>query len=484
MTVIIRDVDGDVMECGIDHFDFDVAVDLYDYRVVEPTCLSQLNDQGGSAGSADFVFSRTGLTARYCGFASLYEDTSGVVTLFTSDDCINDTASKLDGALDPDGDGIPTAYDNLPNSAANGDCAVINGMVSLANHSFASGITHCPGEGESKASLIAVGKSVGVAAGAELHLYSDKINMFAPASGTGLAVASGGVFDTSQLDPPVAAARSAESVTLAESVTVGTKTLPVVIGPTKLTRDQLPDGLQSILNAFDAVATDIFADATDSYIVFATESALTVADGNEVSDVYLYEIDKEIVRSISINALGETGNGASTQPRIDGGGNYVVYSSEASDLISGDTNGVSDIYISVLAIGLTERASNGVDGKEAMSAAQNPAIASNQPQILYDRLDESGQYQVFSYEYDWPELGTVSVTENIGVDHHHPVVSPNGEFVAYVESAGVEPLAVECRLVVYDQIEGVQATSACSADAILNGEYQYFSVTNEGQISY
>lgn len=260
-----------------------------------------------------------------------------------------------------------------------------------------------------------------------------------------------------------------------------------VHGSTRLTQAQLPAALQALLDAYDAVAEEVFSDAAGNNIVFVTETALSHVDRNGLNDIYLYEVGSERLSPLSVNSAGEAGNGPSTQPRIDGGGNYVVYTSQASDLIEGDDNGVSDIYIIDLVNNLTERVSLGENGKEVTQAAQNPAISSDRPQVLYDRQNSVGQRQVYSYEYQWPTLGThpLSTGQNglgVVVNNHHAGISPNGQYVAYYETSGSAPDVANCQIMLYDQITDEHHRQACPAEAIQDGQYQYIAVDNSGAV--
>jgi hypothetical protein len=262
-----------------------------------------------------------------------------------------------------------------------------------------------------------------------------------------------------------------------------------VMGPSRLSQDQLPAKLQALLDAYGAIAEDISADATGTYIVFSTDTDLAGNDQNGVSDVYVYEISTDILAAVSLNEQGNTANGSSAQPRIDGGGNYVVYASEASDLVNGDSNGVSDIFIHAIAIGLTERVSLNIDGKESTYPALNPAIASVQPQILYDRLDAAGNRQVYSYDYSWPAVGTQQLSlgvsdQGIATDSHHPAVSADGQYAAYLETQGANPETAVCSVAVYDQAEGSLTYSECTVDTVKNAEYQFLSVNENGEVNF
>jgi Tol biopolymer transport system component len=55
------------------------------------------------------------------------------------------------------------------------------------------------------------------------------------------------------------------------------------------------------------------------------------------------------------------GNGDSTTPVISADGRYVAFPSLASNLVPGDRNGVSDVFVKDLRTGLVRSASRGGD---------------------------------------------------------------------------------------------------------------------------
>lgn len=310
----------------------------------------------------------------------------------------------------------------------------------------------------------------------------------------GFSVQAGATFQAGSSVDTTGYSTSTKSIT-DDSTTVTTKSSTsessyggdVIEGATRLSQDQLPAALRAILDAYGAEASDIFSDAMGAYIVFSTETDLVDNDQNGLSDIYLYEVSTDLLSPLSVNAVGQTGNATSNQSRIDGGGNYVVYTSEASDLIEADTNGVSDIFINSLAIGLTERISLDAKGNESARAAQNPAIGSSTPQIVYDRKDANGVRQVYSYDYSWPAVGTAQISlgvndQGMTIDSHHPVLSADGHYAAYLETFGSDPATAECKIVVYNQADGSYEYSGCPDGTVQNGEYQLLGVGVDGVV--
>jgi hypothetical protein len=83
-----------------------------------------------------------------------------------------------------------------------------------------------------------------------------------------------------------------------------------------------------------------------SAVVFASQTTnLDRRDRSPTADVYLVRLRdrRPAPRLVSTTSRGRPGNGPSTQPDVALEGAYVAFTTEASDLLPGDTNGVADI---------------------------------------------------------------------------------------------------------------------------------------------
>jgi len=95
----------------------------------------------------------------------------------------------------------------------------------------------------------------------------------------------------------------------------------------------------------NASVTRHFISSIGSIVFETAASNLTRNDTNGVSDVFLRDF-YDTNRLISINAAGTgPGNGRSFNPMVSRYGERVVFESEASDLVPNDTNGVADIFV-------------------------------------------------------------------------------------------------------------------------------------------
>ncbi|GAB5452491.1 MAG: hypothetical protein Hals2KO_28190 [Halioglobus sp.] len=68
-------------------------------------------------------------------------------------------------------------------------------------------------------------------------------------------------------------------------------------------------------------------------------------DTNGVQDVFLRDMDRATTRRVSLSTPGEQGNGASFTPAVSENGDYTVFASDATNLVSDDTNGVRDVFL-------------------------------------------------------------------------------------------------------------------------------------------
>jgi Tol biopolymer transport system component len=108
-------------------------------------------------------------------------------------------------------------------------------------------------------------------------------------------------------------------------------------------------------------------------IVFSTGEALEPGDSNGRSDVYLRDLVAGTTTRISRGLAGAGADGASYNARLSGDGNWVIYASEASNLVAGDSNGVRDIFRSAADGSGTVRISVGDGGVQANGASHAEA---------------------------------------------------------------------------------------------------------------
>ena len=77
----------------------------------------------------------------------------------------------------------------------------------------------------------------------------------------------------------------------------------------------------------------------------------------------------------SVGSLGGEIHGNSAGPALSADGRFLAFHSEASDLVPGDTNGDTDVFVRDRATGAVERVSLAWNGMEARDDSTCPAIS-------------------------------------------------------------------------------------------------------------
>ncbi|MCY2959914.1 MAG: M12 family metallo-peptidase [Planctomycetota bacterium] len=108
--------------------------------------------------------------------------------------------------------------------------------------------------------------------------------------------------------------------------------------------------------------------ADGRWIAFASSAADVIAgDSNGATDLFVRDRVGALTLLASANPFGGTGNGPSSEgsaPSFSSDGRRVAFTSRADDLVGGDSNGTSDVFVRDLSSGTTERVSLSSSGAE------------------------------------------------------------------------------------------------------------------------
>lgn len=82
------------------------------------------------------------------------------------------------------------------------------------------------------------------------------------------------------------------------------------------------------------------------YVLFSSPASnLVPGDTNGFEDVFLRDVIEQTTIRVSVSAAGEEGNLWSTAPRLSEDGRFVAFSSLASNLVPGDSNETIDVFV-------------------------------------------------------------------------------------------------------------------------------------------
>ena len=129
--------------------------------------------------------------------------------------------------------------------------------------------------------------------------------------------------------------------------------------------------------------------ANGRLILFESDAPnLVSGDTNRVADIFLHDQGSGVTERVSVSSKGRQANGPSGFGRISSDGRYVAFSSLASNLVPGDTNRLSDIFVRDLATGKTTRVS--VTSRGGQARCGLPYCESTEPV-----LSAHGRYVAF-----------------------------------------------------------------------------------------
>lgn len=123
------------------------------------------------------------------------------------------------------------------------------------------------------------------------------------------------------------------------------------------------------------------------YVAFVSDAQFLVpGDTNDSQDVFVRDRQSGTTERVSVDSSGAEANtslGANVTGSISASGRYVVFACNASNLDTGDTNGVGDVFVHDRQTGLTERVSVSSNGAQANLDCQNPQISADGRYVMF-----------------------------------------------------------------------------------------------------
>ena len=147
--------------------------------------------------------------------------------------------------------------------------------------------------------------------------------------------------------------------------------------------------------------------ADGRYVVFwSFANNLVPGDANNQVDIFRKDLLTGLVQLVSTSATGVQSNDFSTRPDISADGRYVTFTSYASNLVPGDTNGLGDIFRKDMVTGEIIRVSTSATGAQA-SSDEGTFVSNDGRYVLYTSDatnlvsgDTNGQKDVFRVDVE------------------------------------------------------------------------------------
>jgi TolB protein len=196
-------------------------------------------------------------------------------------------------------------------------------------------------------------------------------------------------------------------------------------------------GAQANAGSFDpAISPD------GRYVAFTSDAFnLVLGDTNNVGDVFVRDRQLGTTTRVSVSTSGRQANNGSAVSAMSAHGRYVAFTSDASNLVPGDTNNISDVFIRDRQLGTTTRVSVSTSGGQADNASYNPRISADGRYVAFTSDasnlvpgDTNNIGDVFIRDRRAETTNRVSVSSRgaQGNDYSYgPAINVDGRFVAF-----------------------------------------------------
>jgi Tol biopolymer transport system component len=181
------------------------------------------------------------------------------------------------------------------------------------------------------------------------------------------------------------------------------------------------------------------------YVAFLSyASNLVPGDTNNTADVFVHDRQTRRTTRVSVGSGGAPGNGWSGRQAISSDGRYVAFQSDASNLVAGDTNGTTDVFVHDRQTRRTSRVSVKTDGTQANGPSYAPHLSGDGRHVTFESISDLGPggaafgYNVFIHDRQTGETAIVRVTPDGAPANYHSFsgsISGDGRYVAFESGA-------------------------------------------------
>jgi len=155
------------------------------------------------------------------------------------------------------------------------------------------------------------------------------------------------------------------------------------------------------------------------FVSFSSHATNLVAgDTNAQTDIFLYDRDTDTLERVSVSTAGVEADAGCQLSAISEDGRYVCFQSDATSLVAGDTNGARDVFVRDRQNGQTLRVSTEASGNQTLAGtySSNGKVAGIGPWVLFSSTasnlvagDTNGMEDLFAKNLDTGAIERISV---------------------------------------------------------------------------
>jgi hypothetical protein len=124
--------------------------------------------------------------------------------------------------------------------------------------------------------------------------------------------------------------------------------------------------------------------ADGRHVAFGSNATnLVPGDTNDAIDVFVRDVDTGRTRRVSVSSTGAETPGGGFGPSISADGQHITFSSDATNLVPGDTNGWDDVFLHDMDSGRTRRVSVSNTGAQGDITSDGQAISADGRHVVF-----------------------------------------------------------------------------------------------------
>ena len=226
----------------------------------------------------------------------------------------------------------------------------------------------------------------------------------------------------------------------------------------------------------------------------STADNLVAGDTNYDDDVFVKDLSTGVLTRVSVTSIGGQVNDSSSSPNISADGTKVVFTSRASNLVTGDTNGQADIFVKNLSTGATTLVSSDSSGGQVNGGSDNANISADGTKVVFTSRatnlvagDTNAQADIFVKDLVTGVVTRVSTNSSDGEANgasQNASITADGTKVLFTSSASnlvTGDTNNQADIFIKDLVTGVVTRmSTNSSEVQANGASEYASISADG----
>jgi Tol biopolymer transport system component len=187
--------------------------------------------------------------------------------------------------------------------------------------------------------------------------------------------------------------------------------------------------------------------ADGGYIAFTSEATnLVTGDKNKKTDIFVRDLENRKTIRVSINNNGEEGDGDSFDASLSADGRYIAFGSRATNLVADDTNEVEDIFVHDRQTGETNRISINSQGQQADARAFSATLSADGRYVVFNSDagnlvddDDNETTDIFIHDRQTGQTRRLSLASQFyaksSAASYSPAISEDGRWVVFESRA-------------------------------------------------